>query len=106
MFDVLVKIRRNHPHFGQWTGVYFNAKNKKMLWIPPGFAHGFLVLSASSDVLYKTTDYYSPDSERCLVWDDPQVCINWPLNQIPNSIPMLTAKDLAGRSLSDADLFN
>lgn len=106
VFDVCVNMQRNHPQFGQWTGVYLNAKDKKMLWIPPGFAHGFLVLSESSDVLYKTTDYYSPDSERCLVWDDPQVCINWPLNQIPNSIPILTAKDLAGRSLSDADLFN
>ncbi len=105
IFDVCVNLQRNHPEFGRWTGVRLSETNKKQLWVPPGFAHGFLVLRDNTDVLYKTTDYYSPRDERCLKWNDPTIAIGWPLDQIDASALTLTEKDKAGASLVDADTF-
>jgi dTDP-4-dehydrorhamnose 3,5-epimerase len=85
--------------------VRLSAQNKKQLWIPPGFAHGFLVLSESADVMYKTTDYYSPTAERCLLWNDPALAIAWPLSALAGIAPTLTPKDLAGSPLAIADVF-
>lgn len=102
VFDVSVNLQRNHPEFGQWAGVYLSEQNKKQLWIPPGFAHGFLVLSEQADFLYKTTDYYSPSAERCLLWNDPELGIRWPVE----SHPTLTEKDRQGSKLVDADFFD
>lgn len=102
VFDVSVNLQRNHPEFGQWTGVHLSEQNKKQLWIPPGFAHGFLVLSEQADFLYKTTDYYSPSAERCLLWNDPELGIRWPVE----SRPTLTEKDRQGSMLVDADVFD
>jgi dTDP-4-dehydrorhamnose 3,5-epimerase len=79
VFDVAVDLRRSSPHFGRWVGARLSADNAQMLWVPPGFAHGFLVLSEQADFLYKTTDYYLPEAERCLRWDDPSVGVQWPL---------------------------
>ena len=105
VFDVCVNLQRNHPEFGHWTGVYLSAENKRQLWIPPGFAHGFLVLSERADFMYKTTDYYSPSAERCLLWNDPALAIDWPLAALNGLSPTLTAKDAAGTPLIDADTF-
>ncbi|OFC40539.1 dTDP-4-dehydrorhamnose 3,5-epimerase, partial [Acidithiobacillus caldus] len=91
VFDVAVDLRRSSPHFGRWVGARLSADNAQMLWVPPGFAHGFLVLSEQADFLYKTTDYYLPEAERCLRWDDPSVGVQWPL--APGSQPTLAAKD-------------
>jgi dTDP-4-dehydrorhamnose 3,5-epimerase len=101
VFDVAVDMRKKSPTFGQWTGTTLSAENKRMLWVPEGFAHGFLVLSESADFLYKTTDYYAPEHERCVVWNDPAVNIRWPLT----GEPMLAAKDIAGKRLQDAEVF-
>ncbi|CRN00146.1 MULTISPECIES: dTDP-4-dehydrorhamnose 3,5-epimerase [Pseudomonas] len=101
VLDVAVDIRRRSPHFGKWASVRLSAENNRQLWIPPGFAHGFVVLSASAEFLYKTTDYYVPSAERCIRWDDPDLNIDWQLN----SIPTLSAKDQNGKTLKDADLF-
>lgn len=97
VFDVAVDIRQGSPTFGQWAGVELTENNHRQLWIPPGLAHGFLVLSESADFLYKTTDYYSPEHERCIAWDDPQLAIAWP---DLGKAPVLSAKDLAGLSLA------
>ena len=105
VFDVCVNLKRNHPEFGHWAGVYLSAENKRQLWIPPGFAHGFLVLSERADFMYKTTDYYSPSAERCLLWNDPALAIDWPLAALNGLSPTLTAKDAAGTPLIDADTF-
>ena len=105
VFDVCVNLQRNHPEFGRWAGVHLSADNKRQLWIPPGFAHGFLVLSDFADFLYKTTDYYSPTAERTLLWNDPALGIDWPLSMLGDVAPHLTAKDHAGRPLADADVF-
>ncbi len=102
VFDVAVDMRRSSPTFGRWVGVELSAANKRQLWIPPGFAHGFVVLGECADLLYKTTDYYSPAHERCLIWNDSDLAIAWPLGE---SLPILSAKDLKGKSLRDADLF-
>lgn len=104
IFDVAVDLRRASPTFGRWVGVTLSAENKKMFWIPPGFAHGFLVLSDWAEVLYKTTDYYAPQWERTLRWDDPTVGISWPL--APGRTPILSAKDAAGKFLQDAEVFD
>ena len=101
IFDVAVDIRRSSPTFGRFTAQKLSAENKRMLWIPPGFAHGFLVLSESAEVLYKTTDYYAPDHERTLLWNDPDLAIPWPLA----GHPILSEKDKNGMPLKEAELF-
>lgn len=102
VFDVAVDLRRSSPHFGQWDGVVLSADNKRQLWIPPGFAHGFLVTSDSAEFLYKTTDYYHPESERSLLWSDPTVGVQWPLQ----GQPLMAAKDQAAPVLSVAEVFS
>lgn len=99
--DVVVDIRRSSPTFGQWVGVRLSAENKRQIWIPEGFAHGFVVLSEYAEFLYKTTDYYAPAHERCIRWDDPELAIDWQFD----GTPQLSPKDLAGLSLSEAELF-
>ena len=101
VFDVVVDLRRQSPTFGKWMGTTLSAENKRMLWIPEGFAHGFLVTSDAAETVYKATDYYAPGYERSLLWNDPAVGIAWPLT----AEPTLSAKDLAGRRLIDCDLF-
>lgn len=96
VFDVAVDIRKDSPTFGRWVGVTLTAENKKQVWIPPGFAHGFLTLSDSAEFLYKTTDYYVPDHEHCIAWDDPEIGIQWPLTLAP----FLSEKDSRGASFS------
>lgn len=96
VFDVAVDIRKGSPTFGQWVGVELSEDNHRQLWIPPGFAHGFLTLTESADFLYKTTDYYAPSHERCLAWDDAAVGIKWPSAGVA---PLLSAKDLQGLAL-------
>jgi dTDP-4-dehydrorhamnose 3,5-epimerase len=102
IFDVAVDLRRSAPTFGQWVGVELSENNHRQLWVPEGFAHGFLVLSEEADVLYKTTDYYVPENEQCVRWDDPQIGIAWQLQ----GAPVLSRKDLAGRLLRDAMCFD
>ena len=102
VFDVAVDIRESSPHFGHWVGVELNEDNHRQLWIPPGFAHGFLVLSDSADFLYKTTDYYAPEHERAILWNDPSIGIAWPLT----TEPLLSAKDKAASLLADAPVFS
>lgn len=101
VFDVAVDIRKSSPTFGRWVGVELSAANKKMVWIPPGFAHGFLVLSDDAEFLYKTTDYYAPSHERTIAWNDPEIGVAWPLA----GAPLLSAKDQAGVRLKDAEVF-
>ena len=101
VLDVAVDIRRSSAHFGQWVAVRLSAQNHRQLWVPEGFAHGFVVLSEVAEFLYKTTDYYNPQAERCLRWDDPTLAIDWQLDEAPQ----LSAKDQAGQWLRDADLF-
>ena len=101
VFDVAVDIRKSSPTFGQWVGYELSEDNHRQVWIPPGFAHGFVVLSSSADFLYKTTDYYAPQYERCIAWNDPQIGIEWPAN----ISPLLSAKDAAGLSLAAAEVF-
>ena len=101
VFDVAVDIRRSSPTFGCWTGTLLSAENKRQLWIPAGFAHGFVVLSEFAEFLYKTTDYYAPQHERCIRWDDPQLAIDWPLT----TAPILSGKDQVGAALNAAELF-
>jgi dTDP-4-dehydrorhamnose 3,5-epimerase len=101
IFDVAVDLRKNSPSFGQWVGEVISAANQKQLWIPEGFAHGFLVLSDKAEVLYKTTDYWAPEHEHCILWDDPQLAIQWPLTDKPQ----LSAKDQKGQLLKDAPVF-
>lgn len=103
VFDVAVDMRRDSPRLGQWTGVELSADNHRMLWIPPGFAHGFLVMSESADFLYKATTYYAPQDEHTLAWDDPRVAIQWPLEA--GRAPQVSAKDQAGARLADAPLY-
>ena len=101
VFDVAVDIRKSSPTFGQSVGVILSAKNKKQLWVPEGFAHGFVTLSESAEFLYKTTDYYSPKYERTILWNDSHINIAWPLEGAPS----LSAKDQQARSLADAEVF-
>jgi dTDP-4-dehydrorhamnose 3,5-epimerase len=101
VFDVAVDLRKSSPTFGRWTGVLLSAENKRMFWVPPGCAHGFLTLSASADFLYKATDYYAPEHERSLLWNDPDLAIDWPLT----GAPTLAAKDAAGIRLRDAEVY-
>lgn len=104
VFDVAVDLRQNSASFGKWVGVELSAENHKQLWVPAGFAHGFLVLSPTAEFLYKTTDYYHPQSEACLAWDDPAVGIQWPLKA--GVRPQLNAKDSAGLSWKEAPKFS
>jgi dTDP-4-dehydrorhamnose 3,5-epimerase len=101
VFDVAVDIRKGSSTFGKWVGVELSEDNHKQLWVPPGFAHGFVVLSETADFLYKTTDYYAPEHERCIVWNDPAIGIDWPLAQRGIAAPQLSAKDIQGKSLSE-----
>jgi dTDP-4-dehydrorhamnose 3,5-epimerase len=101
IFDVAVDIRKSSPYFGQWFGITLSEENYLQLWVPAGFAHGFCVLSDTADVLYKTTDYYAPQFERCLRWNDPSVGIEWPCS----GDPQLSDKDKAGATLREADVF-
>ena len=102
VFDVAVDLRTSSPTFGQWVGAELSADNHRQLWVPPGFAHGFLVLSNSADFLYKTTDYYAPEHERSLAWNDPDLAIAWPE---VGAAPTLSAKDAAAPSLAQAETF-
>lgn len=104
VFDVVVDVRRSSPHFGRWDGVHLSAENRRQLWVPEGFAHGYLVLSDYAEFVYKTTDFYAPAHERCIAWNDPQARIRWPL-PAGLAAPVLSAKDQAGRALRDADVF-
>jgi dTDP-4-dehydrorhamnose 3,5-epimerase len=98
VFDVAVDVRKASPSFGAWVGIELTEDNHRQLWIPPGFAHGFLVLSATADVLYKATDYYAPQHERCIAWNDPAIGIEWPLA----APPILSGKDASGQALHQA----
>jgi len=102
VFDVVVDIRKSSPMFGKWAGITLSAENKRMLWIPEGFAHGFVVLSDSAEFLYKTTDYWSPEHERSILWNDPELAIDWSL---AGATPLLSAKDQAAKLLKDAEVF-
>jgi dTDP-4-dehydrorhamnose 3,5-epimerase len=102
VFDVTVDLRKSSPTFGQWVGVELTEDNHRQLWIPPGFAHGFYVLSDSADFLYKTTDYYAPEFECSLIWNDPTIGIEWHLN----TQPIISAKDAQGKKLADAEVFS
>jgi dTDP-4-dehydrorhamnose 3,5-epimerase len=104
VFDVAVDIRKQSTSFGQWVGVLLSSENKKMLWVPPGFAHGFYVTSDSAEFVYKCTDYYAPEHERCIAWDDPDLAIDWPL--VDGQQPQLSAKDACGARLRDAEIFD
>jgi len=101
VFDVAVDIRKSAPTFGKWVGCLLSAENKRQLWVPVGFAHGFVVVSQTAEVLYKTTDYYAPGQERCILWNDPDLAINWDLT----APPVLSAKDQAGQPFKAAELF-
>ncbi len=102
VFDAVVDLRKSSPTFGKWAGVMLSAANRRMLWVPEGFAHGFLVTSESAEFLYKTTDYYAPEHERSLLWSDPTVGIDWPLG---GAQPLLKPKDAAGSPLAEATAF-
>ena len=101
VYDVAVDLRRQSPTFGQWVGAHLSAENRRQMWVPEGFAHGFLVLSEFAEFLYKTTDYYAPAHERCIRWNDPKLAIAWPLQ----GEPKLSSKDQQGLSFDEADLF-
>ncbi len=101
VLDVAVDLRKSSPTFGQWVGEELSQDNQRQLWVPPGFGHGFVVLSETAEFLYKTTDYYAPEHERCIAWNDPTLAIDWKLAQAP----VLSAKDAQGRLLPEAELF-
>ena len=101
VYDVAVDLRKHSPNFGRWTGMRLSAENKHLLWIPPGFAHGFYVLSEATEFLYKTTEYYAPEHERCLLWNDPDLSIDWPLA----GAPLLSDKDRQGVPLGRAEVY-
>jgi dTDP-4-dehydrorhamnose 3,5-epimerase len=103
ILDVAVDLRRSSPTFGKWTGEIISAQNMRQLWIPPGFAHGFLVLSDWAEVAYKATDFYAPEFERCLLWNDPEIGINWPIPA--SATPVISAKDAQGKLLHEAEVF-
>jgi dTDP-4-dehydrorhamnose 3,5-epimerase len=102
VFDVVVDVRKSSPTFGRWVGVELSAENCQQMWVPPGLAHGFVVLSESAEFLYKTTDYWYPEHERSLLWNDPAIGIEWPID----GEPLLAAKDQAGKLLAQAELFD
>jgi dTDP-4-dehydrorhamnose 3,5-epimerase len=102
VFDVAVDIRRSSPTFGAWFGTHLSAENKRQMWVPPGFAHGFYVTSEYAEFLYLTTDYWAPEHERCIVWNDPDLSIAWPL---ATETPTVSAKDRDGKRFKEADMF-
>ncbi|MGH8854198.1 MAG: dTDP-4-dehydrorhamnose 3,5-epimerase [Telluria sp.] len=102
VFDVAVDLRRSSPTFGQWVGELLSAENKLQMWVPEGFAHGFVVLSESAEFVYKTTDYYAPEHERCIAWNDPQLAIGWPVA----GAPLVSAKDEKGAAFATAEMFD
>jgi len=102
VYDVAVDLRRSSPTFGRWVGERLSAENHRMMWVPPGFAHGFVVLSESAEFLYKTTDYYAPEHERTLLWNDPALAIDWPIE----GSPVLKPKDASGTPLAQAETFS
>lgn len=102
-FDVAVDIRRSSPTFGKWIGVMLSAQDKRQLWVPPGFAHGFYVVSEWAEVIYKASDFYDPEAERCILWNDPTIGIKWPVPA--NESPILSAKDLDGKLFTEAEVF-
>ena len=104
IFDVAVDLRRSSSSFGRWVGARLSAEGRDQLWIPPGFAHGFYVLSAWAEVLYKATDYYAPEWERCLLWNDPRVGVEWPISE--EAPPILSEKDSQGAPLSQAEAYD
>ena len=104
VYDVAVDIRIASPTFGQWVGVLLSGENKRQFWVPEGFAHGFYVISESADFLYKTTDYYAPQHERSILWNDPKLAIEWPL--VAGSAPAVSAKDTEGTLFTEADYFS
>ena len=101
VFDVAVDIRGSSPTFGKWVGANLSAENKRQLWVPPGFAHGFVVLSEAAEFLYKTTEYWAPEHERTIIWNDPTLAIEWPIS----GEPILAAKDQAGKRFRDVEVF-
>jgi dTDP-4-dehydrorhamnose 3,5-epimerase len=103
VFDVAVDMRRHSPYFGKWVGAYLSAENKHQIWIPPGFAHGYYVLSEQAEIIYKASDLYAPQWERTLLWNDPAIGIQWPL--LPGSTPILSSKDAAGLPLAQAEVY-
>jgi len=103
VFDVAVDIRKSSPTFGRWVGVSLSAENKRMLWVPPGFAHGYYVVSDWAEFLYKTTDFYAPQFERTILWNDPQIGVHWPL--VDGQPPLISAKDAAGLPLLQAQVY-
>jgi len=105
VFDVAVDVRRSSPTFGQWVGEVLSEENQRQLWIPAGFAHGFVVLTDVADFLYKATDYYAPEHERCIAWDDPEIGVKWGLAAAGITQPQLSSKDLQGTPLARAELF-
>ncbi len=102
VFDVAVDLRKSSATFGQWVGAELSEENAKQMWVPPGFAHGFLVLSETADFLYKTTDYYCPEHERSIIWNDPDIAIKWPLNYEPS----LSGKDKTANTFNNAEIFD
>ncbi|MES2070175.1 MAG: dTDP-4-dehydrorhamnose 3,5-epimerase [Pseudomonadota bacterium] len=101
VYDVVVDLRKSSPRFGKWVGVTLSAENKRQLWVPAGFAHGFVVVSDKAEFLYKTTDYWAPEHERCLLWNDPALGIQWPMQDAP----IMSGKDMQGLPLSQAETF-
>jgi dTDP-4-dehydrorhamnose 3,5-epimerase len=101
VFDVAVDLRKSSPTFGRWVGNVLSADTRKQLWIPPGFAHGFMVLSDSAEVLYKTTDYWYPEHERSLLWNDPAIGVDWPVG----FVPQLASKDVMGQTFGEAETY-
>ncbi len=104
IFDVVVDLRRSSPSFGRWQGANLSAQNKLQLWVPAGFAHGFYVISEWAEVTYKTTDYYAPEWERTLLWNDPEIGISWPIHA--STLPIISARDRLGKRLAEADVFD
>ncbi len=102
IYDVALDLRRSSPTFGKWFGTYLSAENKQMLWVPPGFAHGFYVTSPQAELLYKATDYYAPQWDRTILWNDPEIRIAWPIHE---ETPILSSKDKAGRSFALAEVY-
>ena len=105
VFDVAVDIRKSSPYFGRWVGTELSEENRREMWIPEGFAHGFLVLSDFAEFLYKTTDYWNPEFERSIIWNDPAIGIKWPQSDSKNVTPILSAKDNAGTLLTQAEVY-